>query len=64
MRAPFAIAATACALAMLATASSGARAEADLTWCAMSSINMGTQTCSFASLDQCRACGLNRLLST
>ena len=32
-----------------------ARSEAEYPWCAISSMSMGTQTCSFATLDQCRA---------
>jgi hypothetical protein len=32
-----------------------ARAEAEHPWCAISSMSMGIQTCSFATLDQCKA---------
>jgi hypothetical protein len=32
-----------------------ARAEVEYPWCAISSDVMGSQTCSFARLDQCRA---------
>jgi hypothetical protein len=39
----------------LVTSGTEARAEVAYPWCAMSSISMGTQTCSFASLEQCRA---------
>jgi hypothetical protein len=39
----------------LVSGSTDGRAEAAYPWCAISSMSMGTQTCSFASLDQCRA---------
>lgn len=39
----------------LVTSGTPAHAEINYPWCAFSSISMGTQTCSFASLDQCRA---------
>jgi hypothetical protein len=47
----------ACALATASFATCGTEARAEITypWCAISSISMGTQTCSFANLDQCRA---------
>jgi hypothetical protein len=43
------------ATAPLVTSGTETQAEVAYPWCAMSSISMGTQTCSFASLEQCRA---------
>lgn len=47
--------AIALATALLVAGSTEGRAEAAYRWCAISSMSMGTQTCSFASLDQCMA---------
>ncbi len=48
-------AAIALATASLATMSTEGRAEIAYPWCAISSMSMGIQTCSFASLEQCKA---------
>lgn len=57
MRTVLKILAAACvfAAASLALSPTEARAETAYPWCAISSMSMGLQTCSFASLDQCRA---------
>jgi hypothetical protein len=36
-------------------AGSPARAQVDYPWCAITSLNLGTPVCDYATLEQCRA---------
>ena len=49
------IAAAAAVVAISVSTTAPVRAEAEYPWCAFLSISGGSQSCTYATLDQCRA---------